>query len=129
MKTAVMKQIKEMTDNFKPDIAINPHNEKTYIADNSNDRVQILNPDLTFSGSFGSYGSDDGQFQNPFDVAFDSSGNVYMADFNNHRIQVFTSEGEFLRKFGKNGRGNGELNQPTSISIDSDNVACFSVHV
>ena len=103
-------------------IAIHLINKKVYIADNSNHRIQILNSDLTFSSSFGSCGSDNGQFYYPWEVTFDSIGNMYVADFSNHRVQVFTAEGEFLGKFGKKGKGNGELNCPTGISIDRDNV-------
>ena len=103
-------------------IAIHPLNKKVYITECGNDRIQILNSDLTFSSRFGSRGSGNGQFQYPWDVAFDSTGNVYVADARNHRIQVFTAEGEYLRKFGKCGIGNGQLNFPSSIAIDSDNV-------
>ena len=103
-------------------IDIHPRTRKVYVADSQNHRIQILNPDLTFSSSFGSRGSDIGQFQYPWDVVFDSTGNVYVADSENHCIQVFTAEEEFIRKFGKKGGGNGELNFPSSISIDSDNV-------
>ena len=103
-------------------IAIHPLNKKAYIVDCSNHRLQILNSDLTFSSSFGSYGSGNGQLSYPWDVAFDSTGNVFVADTQNHRIQVFTAEGEFLRKFGKYGSDNRELNTPSSVSIDSDNV-------
>ena len=106
-------------------IAIHPLNKKVYVTDRSNHRIQILNPDLIFSSSYGSCGGDNGQFQNPWDVAFDSTGNVYVVDVGNHRIQVFTAEGEYLRKFGKYGRSNGELYWPSGIAIDSDN----AVHV
>ena len=96
--------------------------QKVYVSEALNHRIQILNPDLTFSSSFGSAGSGNGQFSYPWDVAFDSTGNVYVADSDNHRIQVFTAKGQFLRNFGKQGSGNGELNFPTSISIDSEDV-------
>ena len=103
-------------------IAIHPLNKKVYVADNINHRIQILNPDLTFSSSFGSEGVDNRQFQNPYNVAFDRTGNVYVADYNNHRIQVFTAEGEYVRQFGKKGSGNGELGGPSAIAIDTDNL-------
>jgi tripartite motif-containing protein 2/3/tripartite motif-containing protein 71 len=96
--------------------------QKVYISDTHNHRIQILNPDLTFSCRFGSCGNDNGQFRYPWDAACDSTGNVYVADTSNHRIRVFTAEGQFLRKFGKKGSGNGELNYPSSISIDSEDV-------
>jgi len=96
--------------------------DKVIVCDSGNHRIQVLNADLTFSSSFGSVGSGDGQFRAPWDVAFDSKGNVYITDFKNDRIQVFTAEGKFLRKFGKKGSGNGELYSPTGISIDSNDV-------
>ena len=103
-------------------IAVHTLNKKVYIAELCNHRIQILNPDLTFSSSFGSRGRDDGQFQRPWDVAFDSTGKVYVVDNSNNRIQVFTEDGQFLRKFGNWGSGNGELTSPISICIDSEDV-------
>jgi tripartite motif-containing protein 2/3/tripartite motif-containing protein 71 len=99
-------------------IAIHPLNKRVYIADHGNNRVQILNPDLTFSSSLGS----EAQFTYPWDVACDSIGNIYVADTQNYRIQVFTAEGELLRKFGMESIGDGKLIAATSISIDKDNV-------
>ena len=121
--TAVGKQgNKPLEFNSPVGIGIHPHTRKVYVADRFNHHIQILNPDLTFSSSFGCFGSGNGQFQCPYDVAFDSTGNVYVADSNNSYIQVFTADGQFLRKFGKKGSGNGELKWPSSISIDCDNV-------
>ena len=57
-------------------ITIHPLNNKVYVADSLNHRIQILNPDLTFSSNFGSNGSGNGQFQSTWDVACDSTGNV-----------------------------------------------------
>ena len=105
---------------FPVGVAVHPRSKKVYVVDHYNHCLKILNPDLTFSSSFGSYGSDNGQFQFPKDVAFDSTGNVYVADSSNHRIQVFRAEGQFLKKIGSYGSGNGELNNPVSISIDSE---------
>ena len=76
-----------------------------YVCDQHNNRVQILNEDLTFTGSFGDYE----EFKYPWDVAFDSAGSLYIVDSSNHCIQVFTPEGRFVRKFGKEGSGEGEL--------------------
>ena len=91
------------------EIVFNPFNEKLYVADCSNNRVQVLNSDLTFFSKFGEIGSGKGQFNFPNGIACDSAGKVYVAEFYNHRIQVFTAERQFLRAFGKHEQGKGEL--------------------
>jgi hypothetical protein len=44
-----------------------------------------------FTLKWGGRGSGDGQFEQPYAVAVDSSGNVYVADTMNHRIQKFAA--------------------------------------
>jgi DNA-binding beta-propeller fold protein YncE len=44
---------------------------------------------VCFITKWGTLGTGNGQFQNPFDAAVDSSGRVYVTDFRNNRIQVF----------------------------------------
>ena len=103
-------------------VCVNSVNEKVYVVDYYAHCVHILNSDLTFSSKFGSEGSGDGQFKNPYDIASDSTGCVYVTDCNNHRVQVFTSDGGYLRQFGKKGSGSGELYGPVSICVDSDDL-------
>uniref|UniRef100_A0A1X7SGN6 SMP-30/Gluconolactonase/LRE-like region domain-containing protein n=1 Tax=Amphimedon queenslandica TaxID=400682 RepID=A0A1X7SGN6_AMPQE len=100
-------------------IAISPITGQVYIADEDNHRIQVLNPDLTFSHSFGSQGSANGQFQSPYDIAIDSQGLVYVADQDNDRIQKFSPDGKFVGQFGTEGFGPGQLDGPVSIAIDT----------
>ena len=103
-------------------LAVHPHTHKVYVTEFNNDRVQVLNSDLTYCSSFGRYGSNNGELYCPKDISTDSHGNVYVSDSGNHRIQVFTAEGVYLRQFGKKGGGEGELNQPAGIVVDSHNL-------
>ena len=109
-------------------IGINPANNRIYVCDSYNHRVQILNSDLTHYRNFGSGGGlvnktkDDGKFNRPSGVAFDSSGNVYIADACNHRVQIFTEDGRFQDKFGTKGTGDRELSTPVSIAVDSSDI-------
>ena len=76
-----------------------------------------------FIMKFGTYGTDDGQFLNPTDVAIDSLGNIFVVDSFNNRVQKFDQNGNFIMKFGTAGTGNGEFNNPFEIAIDSsDNI-------
>jgi tripartite motif-containing protein 2/3/tripartite motif-containing protein 71 len=105
-------------------IAVHPQSQNVYVVSYSDRCIQILNPDLTFSSSFGSPGSGDGQFSSPYDVAFDSTGNVYVVNFFQDYIQVFTAKGQFLRKFGRPGSP-----QLTSICIDSEDVVYVAENI
>ena len=102
--------------NYPAGIAISPITGQVYIADWDNHRIQVLNPeDLTFSHSFGSKGSANGQFQYPCDIAIDSRGLVYVTDANNHRIQNFSPDGRFVAQFGND---LSDIRCPLGITID-----------
>ena len=103
-------------------ITISPKTGNIYIADSDNHRIQVLNPDLTFSHTFGTKGSAKGQFNKPVDVAIDGRGLVYVTDCSNHRIQTFTLEGQFLFQFGIEGPIPGQVAFPTGIIIDDNNL-------
>ena len=98
---------------FPVGIGVHSVNNKIYIAENKNNRIHILRPDLSFFGYLPS------EFNEPKDVAFDSTGNIYVADNEKHRIQVFTANGTLLRQFGKKGKEEGKMSYPSSICIDS----------
>ena len=107
-------------------IAISPITGQVYIADSGNHRIQVLNPALTFSHSFGRKGEANGQFKFPCDIAIDSQGLVYVADACNNRIQKFSPNGKFVAQFGSKGTGRGELNFPIGITIDATGLVYVS---
>ena len=80
---------------FPVGIGIHPQTRKIYVTENNNNRIQILNSDLTHYSKFDSFSTESEEFNKPKDVAFDSIGNVYIAKNENHRIQVFTPKREF----------------------------------
>ena len=68
---------------------------------------------------WGSYGSENGQFNNPTGITVDSSGNFYIADQYNNRIQKFDSSGNFITKWGSLGSEDGQFNYPSCVAVDS----------
>ena len=72
-----------------------------------------------FSLKWGSNGTGNGQFNNPFGVAVDSSGDVYVADTSNYRIQKFSSAGAYLTQWGTNGTANGQFMLPYGVAVDA----------
>ena len=103
-------------------IAISPTTGQIYVVDEGNHRVQVLNPDFTFSHSFGDEGSAEGQFKCPKFITFDNRRLVYVSDSSNNRVQVFTSEGKFVSQFGGCGYGcgAGQIDFPAGIVINND---------
>ena len=101
-------------------IAVHPSG-RVFVADTGNHRIQVLNPDFSYSHMFGSNGSAPGQFRFPHDVAIDKSGVVYVTDQHNARVQLFSANGLFISTFGKYGSQHGQLCEPTSICVDSTN--------
>jgi sugar lactone lactonase YvrE len=93
----------------------------------------------TSSCQAGINGGGGGQFEFPFGMATDASGNLFVADTNNYRIQVFTNTGNFLMTFGWGvqdglpaletcttgcqagigGSGDGQLNSPHDVAVDA----------
>lgn len=99
-----------------------------YVVEAGANRVRKFAPSPTFHQSFvlptvlaqwGSQGSGDGQFNTPWGIAVDASGNVYVTDHSNHRVQKFSSSGVFVSKWGSFGTADGQFNGPTNVAVDS----------
>jgi hypothetical protein len=73
-----------------------------------------------FAYKFGSNGTGNGQFQDPHDISFDSTGRVFVTDRIRNDIQIFTHEGTYITKFGGSGSTNGLFNVPYSCGHDKD---------
>jgi tripartite motif-containing protein 71 len=69
-----------------------------------------------FLDAWGTYGSGEGEFRGPYDVAVGPGGNVYVTDHNNSRIQYFTGLGSFLGAWGSSGSGDGEFDYPAAVA-------------
>lgn len=85
------------TFNRPADIAFGP-NDEVYVADGyGNSRVVKYDAQGNFVTTWGTPGSEPGQFDLVHSIATDSVGNVYVADRENNRIQIFDEDGTLLR--------------------------------
>ena len=82
---------------FRPtDMAITPEGD-VFITDGyGNRRIVHFNRQGRYVKSWGSYGSEPGQFVLPHAIALDSKGLLYVADRNSGRIQIFDQQGNFI---------------------------------
>jgi DNA-binding beta-propeller fold protein YncE len=74
--------------------------------------------DWVYEGKWGSQGSGNGLFNQPYAVSVEAKGNVYVADTRNYRIQYFNSSGSFLGKWGSQGSGNGQFRNPVGVGFN-----------
>ncbi len=141
-------------DDFKnpTNMIIDNSNQILYVSDSGNDRIVIFElvtgttcpsgtveaaDGVCFVEEFGSAGTDDGEFDDPGGLAYDSANDLlYVADSDNDRIQVFEIvDGNtcpsrtdkiingvcFVEEFGTTGSGNGQFNSPMGIALDETN--------
>jgi tripartite motif-containing protein 71 len=85
------------------------------VRENANDPRSSNYAYYFYTTQWGSYGTGNGQFNNPNGIAVDSAGNVYVADTGNNRVQKFTSNGDYITQWGSS--------SPYGIAVDfNDNV-------
>jgi Concanavalin A-like lectin/glucanases superfamily/NHL repeat len=75
--------------------------------------------ELGYASEFGSEGSGDGQFNEPFGVAANSNGEIFVLDRGNDRVEKFSEAGEYLGQFGAEGSGDGQLLRADALAIDA----------
>ena len=103
-----------------PNGLIFDEDDKLFISDSNNHRIQMFTKDGQFISKWGKHGSDDGELNLPWGLTLDRDHNVYVADWGNSRVQKFSDDGRHLATFGAGGSGEGELDHPSSVAVDKD---------
>ena len=103
-----------------PDGIVISEDNKVFVCDRDNHRIQIFDTNLNFISCFGSKGYGEDEFHSPSDLAIDGAGNLYVAHWVNNCIQVFSQNGTFLRTVGRQVFGSGGLSGPQGIHVDHD---------
>ncbi|MEY4385526.1 MAG: hypothetical protein RLY20_809 [Verrucomicrobiota bacterium] len=93
--------------------------DRLYVADSCNHRVQVFTSDGKFIREFGKPGSAPGELSYPYDVKVDAAGNVFVCEFGNSRIQIFDGAGKSIELIGGAGGRPGQFNNPWGIALDS----------
>jgi tripartite motif-containing protein 71 len=102
------------------DLDFSPSEDKLYIVDRDNDRIQVFDKNGTFLFKWGETGDGDGEFTLPYGLDVDKAGNVWVADRGNNRIQKFDAEGNFLLGFGTEGEGESEFRELRHVGVDNN---------
>ena len=99
-------------------ITIHPITGQIFVADYYNNRIQVLNDDLTFSHMISSLHGNK-QLRHPCGVALDNDGYLYIAKEDDCITKV-TTTGEYISRIGSKGSGPGQLITPTSVAISNN---------
>jgi DNA-binding beta-propeller fold protein YncE len=93
--------------------------DRLYVADSCNHRIQIFSSEGKFLREYGKPGSGLGELSYPYDIAVDANGNQFVCEFGNSRIQVFDANCQPVEIIGGAGAEPGKFNNPWSIALDS----------
>ena len=93
--------------------------DRLYVADSCNHRVQVFSSDGRFLRAYGQAGTGAGDFSYPYDICVDEAGRQYVCEFGNSRIQVFDANDQPIETIGGPGTEPGKFNNPWGITLDS----------
>ena len=99
-------------------ITVHPTTGHIFVADCSNNRIQVFNNDLTFSHTITRKYTK--PFKGPCGVALDNEGYLYATEYGSHCITKLTTKGEYITRFGSKGSVPGQLSSPSSLTINNN---------
>lgn len=97
-------------------------NNRLYVVDGGNFRVQVFDLDGKFIKAFGTVGRQPGQFSRPKEIAADLQGNLYVVDAAFGNFQIFDPEGQVLLAVGGRSENDAPTRYqlPSGIAVDDD---------
>ena len=94
--------------------------DRVFVADSCNHRIQVFDSEGAWIASYGEAGSGLGQLSYPYDICIDRAGYQYVCEFGGNRIQVFDPDFQPVEIIGGRGGAPGEFDQPWCVALDSD---------
>ena len=93
--------------------------DRVYVADSCNHRIQIFTGDGRFLRAYGKAGRGLGELSYPYDICVDTDGRQYVCEFGNSRIQVFDANDRAIEIIGGAGSDPGRFGNPWGVALDS----------
>jgi ABC-type Fe3+ transport system permease subunit/sugar lactone lactonase YvrE len=93
--------------------------DRLYVADSCNHRIQIFDAQGKFLRSYGKAGRAVGELSYPYDIVVDAEGRQYVCEFGNSRIQVFDAGDHPIEIIGGPGAEPGRFANPWGVALDS----------
>ena len=109
------------TENLSEPSCVTVHTGVVFVCDTEHNNVKRFSTSGVYQGQWGVEGGGPGEFEEPFDIAFDADGYAYVVDFSNSRVQKFDASFEHVLDIGKTGPSETRLDAPTAIAIGTDN--------
>ena len=102
---------------YLTDIFYDSVTNKIYFTDAGNNNIGRVNVDGSNPETFGSEGSDVGQFESPYSLSV-SNGFIYVSDENNHRLVKTKFDGSGWQSFGSVGNTQGHFTDALNLAYD-----------
>ena len=106
-------------------VAVHYQTGNIFVADQSNNRVQVFDKDGKYLYKFGDGDGDEaGKMNSPRSIAF-YQNKVFVSQNGAGCLLVFDLNGTFLKQMGTPGNGEGQLKSPLGIAINESNGDIF----
>jgi streptogramin lyase len=92
-----------------------------YVADGSNERVQVFDSSFTFKFKITTWTGGSGGFNAPEGIVVLSDGTIVVASQNSNNVVEFDHNGSYIRTLGGQGTFNGNMQAPEFLVKDSAN--------
>ncbi len=93
--------------------------DRLYVADSCNHRIEVFSNDGQFIRAYGHAGSGKGELSYPYDICVDKQGRQYVCEFGNSRIQIFDANDQPIEIIGGPGAAPGQMSNPWGVALDS----------